>query len=144
MTRHRMNQRGSLNFMMALACVPFLLSAGAAALQIVDAKDDPTGSIPQFKKWAAEGPHVEIPVKIHVQQLGLTPHQRLEAKIDAVVDGRQLDKRKGKGNMLFVITLTDSTGKSFPDDGSIDLSTMNSNVRRQNVTMTWRAFLLPG
>ena len=60
------------------------------------------------------------------------------------MDGAELAKRRGKGQLVIFVRLTDAEGRPYLDHGSIDLEKIEEGIRNQNVTYAESAFVLPG
>jgi hypothetical protein len=113
--------------------------AALFALQPVCTAADPSnagnitfGDIP-FDAWAASGNHTGIHWEVETPSPALSSHQRLELRIRADLDVREMAKRGGKTELITLAQLSDSGGKTWRTQG-----TMKSG--------TWigSAFVLPG
>ncbi len=84
-------------------------------------------------RWTVAPPHVE---------LGF--HQRLTARVEVKVDGRGLESRRGDGELVFFVQITDREGVRFQNHSAIQLSKLDPNIKAADLECTEHAFLLPG
>ena len=66
------------------------------------------------------------------------------ARVEVQMDGAELARRRGKGQLVIFVRLTDAEGRPYQDHGSIDLEKIEEGIRNQNVTYAESAFVLPG
>ncbi len=97
-----------------------------------------------FEKWMAEGPSKQIPWKVMVWPERLSSHQRLLSYIEIFVPGKELIKRSGKGRLVALVQVTDSTGRVYQDDGALDLDPGHPATKDMDAFFAWGAFVLPG
>lgn len=104
---------------------------------------DPAFERIPFDQWLSEraGPFRWTVAPIRAQ---LTFHQRLMAQVEVKVDGRSLESRRGDGELVVFVQITDQDGTRYQDHVAIQLSKLDENVRAVNVEVTQRAFVLPG
>lgn len=74
----------------------------------------------------------------------LTFHQRLMARVEFGLDGRELDARRGDGRLIFFVQILDHDGARFQTHGGTDLSKLSPSVAASNFTYIQSAFFLPG
>jgi hypothetical protein len=74
----------------------------------------------------------------------LSSHQRLVARIDVQIDGAELARRRGNGQALIALRLTDEAGRTYDDHGTIELQKVEESLRAANVIYTQSAFVVPG
>jgi hypothetical protein len=84
-------------------------------------------------RWTVAPPHVE-----------LSYHQRLLARVEVKVDGRGLESRRGDGELVFFVQITDREGARFQNHSTIQLSKLDPHIKAADLECTERAFLLPG
>jgi|GEM_PF-5028941 len=116
---------------------------GAANLLLAQSKISPFEKYP-FTRWAQEGKRTQIPWKIHVNSVGLSMHQRLQAHVEVKLDGREVVKRTGRGELLVFLEIQDAAGKAFQNDSLLDLHDLKPDIDKQDITISWTAFILPG
>ena len=126
----------------------FLLLALSAALLAQQpnqhSKSDPAFEKVPFEQWLSEGVQTGFRWTLRVTRAELTFHQRLMARIDVGVDGRDLKNRRDHGEIVFFIQLTDGDGNRYRDHGSVELGKLDKNIEVANLEYSQPAFFLPG
>jgi hypothetical protein len=74
----------------------------------------------------------------------LTPSQRLGAHIDVSVDGNEVAKRRGRGELQMIVRLTTADHRVFESEGTIPLKDAKEDVSRSYVVYTQNALVVPG
>ena len=123
-----------------------LIALAAAATPLAaqgNSRDREFRGIP-FDEWVAGGKPGSFKWSMHVAKPQLSVHQRLVSQVEVVVDGGELAKRRGQGQFLFFIQITDSKNHVYQDHGNIDLEKVDDGVKASNITFSDAAFLLPG
>jgi hypothetical protein len=92
----------------------------------------------------AEGPRQQLPWKVIIWPERLSSHQRLLSYVEILVPGKELIKRRGQGRLVALVQLTDSAGRVYQDDGSLDLDGANPVDKKKDAYFAWGAFVLPG
>jgi len=105
---------------------------------------DPAFARIPFDQWLGEPNQARFRWTASVARAELSFHQRLMAPIEITLDGRDLDTRRGNGELVFFIQITANDGTRYQDHGSIDLSKLDENIKAANLEYSQRAFLLPG
>jgi hypothetical protein len=59
------------------------------------------------------------------------------------LDGKDLETRR-KGEMVFLVEITDSAGARYQHHSAIDLSKLDENIKAADLEISHRAFVLPG
>jgi hypothetical protein len=124
-----------------------LLSLGLALLAQASAQrgvNDPSFARIPFDKWLGERDEGHFRWTVTVPRAELSFHQRLTARIQAKIDGRDLDPRRGDGQLVFFVQLTDRDGAQYRSHGVIELSKLDENIKSAELEYYQRAFLLPG
>jgi hypothetical protein len=122
-----------------LACA--LFSCGAFA---ETGLRDPEFSKVPFSRWVAESKQSGIHWSVEIVPAVLSTHQRIIQRVTVRVDGRELEKRRGRGKFLTLAQFEDAGGHVWQSHTSIDLDTMHSGMQTQEVSMAFYAFVLPG
>jgi len=84
-------------------------------------------------RWTASAPRAE-----------LSFHQRLMAPVEIRLDGRDLETRRGAGELVFFVQITDRDGARYQTHGSGDLSKLDENIKTANLEYSQLAYFLPG
>jgi hypothetical protein len=97
-----------------------------------------------FDQWAAAPEHSGIKWEIRLPPAQLSVHQRLVQRIQTVVPGGELAKRRGRGEMVLLARFEDSDGRQWRTGSRIDLAKVQEGVKSQELTFTTAAFVRPG
>ena len=123
-----------------LLALLILTARGAEQAGSLDAAFD---KIP-FDQWMASGAQGRFRWTAHGSHPELSFHQRLVARVELQLDGADLVTRRGNGQLVFFVQLTDAAGRRYQNHGSIDLGKLEDGLRSQYLTYTQPAFVLPG
>ena len=74
----------------------------------------------------------------------LSDHQRLQAKIEVVVDGNELARRRGKGYMVMLVQFSDSDNRVYQTHEALDLQLVKEDTAKLNISYVQSAFVTPG
>jgi hypothetical protein len=105
---------------------------------------DPAFEKIPFDQWLGEHEQTRFRWTASVARAELSFHQRLMATVEIRLDGRDLETRRGLGELVFLVQITDRDGARYQDHGSIDLSKLDENIKAANLEYSQRAFFLPG
>jgi len=97
-----------------------------------------------FDKWEEEAAQAQVKWTVRVFQAHLSPHQRLIARVEIEVDGREVEKRRGRGELVFFLEVTDAAGHKWRTHQAWDLRRVPKESRGRTVTFGQDAFVLPG
>ncbi len=97
-----------------------------------------------FEEWVASGKPGTFKWSMHLTKPQLSVHQRLFSQVEVVVDGTELAKRRGQGQFVFFVQITDAKNHVYQDHGNIDLEKVEDGVKASNITFSEIAFFLPG
>lgn len=130
---------------MARTAIFVLLSMVAASRGFAQGGSlDPAFTKVPFDQWLQGGDESHIRWVVHVLHPQLSTHQRLMARLEVQMDGAELAKRRGKGQLVIFVRLKDREDRPYQDHGIIDLEKIEEGIRSQNVTYVESAFVLPG
>ena len=107
------------------------------------AEPNPFQALP-FEQWVQEGPHQEIHWKTRVFYVGMSNDQRLIARLEVIVDGKELTSRGNKGRIIALIKFSDSAGRVYLNDGKVEMNNLKPDAKNSDVQQTWDSFVLPG
>jgi hypothetical protein len=131
-----------------VASILFLLFLGAAfAAQTSSIQPgilDPAFEKIPFDRWLGESDQTPFRWTAAVPRAELSFHQRLVARIEIRLDGRDLETRRGNGKLVFFLQVTDHEGTRYQNHGSIELSKLDENIKAANIEYSPRGFVLPG
>lgn len=97
-----------------------------------------------FDQWAAAPEHAAIKWEVHVQAAQLSIHQRLMERVQVVVPGGELEKRRGRGELVLLARFEDSDGRQWRSGTRLNLEKVQAGVKSRELTFTVAAFVRPG
>lgn len=130
--------------MVRIFALLFLSAAFAARPSSQRGTLDPAFEKIPFDQWLGEHDQARFRWTAGVPRAELSFHQRLMARVEIRLDGRDLETRRGDGKLVFFVQVTDRDGARYQDHGSIELSKLDENIRAANLEYSPRAFFLPG
>jgi hypothetical protein len=74
----------------------------------------------------------------------LSAHQRLVTEVSVQVDGAELARRRGRGQFLVLVQLTDDKGRVWQNHQETDLEHMQEGMKTNNAMFSQPLFVLPG
>ncbi len=120
-----------------------LLLAGTAARAADTGWRDPEFAKIPFDKWPSESKS-QIHWTVTIRPAELSTHQRLILRVTIRLDGRDVYKRRGKGELVELIQYQDGAGHVWQNHKSGDLANLRPAVQSQYFDTTFYAFVLPG
>ena len=105
---------------------------------------DPVFAHVPFDKWVADGGQPQIHWTVNVSKPRLSAHQRLEARIEAHVDEKELAKRRGKGGLVMLVQLKDSEDRAYQTHALLDLRNMKDTDSGSEALFSLDAMIVPG
>jgi hypothetical protein len=105
---------------------------------------DPAFEKIPFDQWLSERDQIRLRWAASVPRAELSFHQRLMAHIEIKLDGRDLESRRGDGQLVLFVQITDREGARYQDHGSIELGKLDENIKAANLEYAQHAFLLSG
>jgi len=97
-----------------------------------------------FDQWATENARAQIRWTARVEGAGLSPHQRLTARIAIDVDAREIEKRRGRGEIAAFVQIEDGGGRRWRSHNSFRLTEIPDEAKALGVSYVQDVFLLPG
>ena len=121
--------------MWARAAIAFLISTAPAVAQ-----QDPVG------RWLAGSPRADLRWVTIASPAALSRFERLSVRFNIRVNGGEIDRRRGKGVLLLIVQLRDSTGKKYESHHVMDLREAPYTAPTHLEYSEWSvpAFLTPG
>ncbi|HKD08499.1 MAG TPA: hypothetical protein VKB79_21540 [Bryobacteraceae bacterium] len=123
-------------------CAGALLACSALHGAEAGYRDPEFARVP-FDKWVSQGGN-RIHWTVSVPPVRLSTHQRLLQRVTLSVDGKDIEKRRGEGELLAMIQYRDSAGRVWQNHTSFDLATAQPGVERKYLEWSFFSFLLPG
>ena len=96
-----------------------------------------------FDQWAAESERAQIRWTARVEGARLSPHQRLTARIEIAVDAREIEKRRGRGEIASFIQVEDGDSQRWRAHNSFRLTDIPKEAKA-GFTHAQEIFVLPG
>lgn len=125
-----------------LLCAFSLLSPARASAQS-KSPDTEFTQIP-FDRWVAEGPREQIPWKVIVKPPALSVYQRLLACVEVRIDGKEVIPRQGKGQLVTLIQMSDSSGRTYREHGDYNFEKVDPEIRKSNLIFSFDVLVVPG
>jgi hypothetical protein len=97
-----------------------------------------------FDQWLGEGDQAHLHWALSAPHPALSFHQRLVGRVEVRLDGKDLESRRGDGQMMFLLQITDGAGTRYQDHGALDLSKLREDIKGANIEYSQGVFLLPG
>lgn len=130
------------SFLVWAAC--YLVVNAAAQGAPSGGSTDPAFATIPFDRWVEEGEQAHIHWSAKLLPVELSNHQRLEAKVELVLDGNELVRRRGKGYLAMLVQFTDSENRVYQTHQALDLQAVKDDTSKSNITFTQPAFVTPG
>jgi hypothetical protein len=121
-----------------------LLIAFAASPSATRAQTDAIFSQIPFDHWLSEGDQSHMRWNVRMSEPELSTHQRLVAGVYVDVDGAELARRRGKGQFLVLVQITDEKGRVWQNHQEMDLEHMEEGMKTNDAVFSQLVFLLPG
>src|SRR5579864_8250592 len=113
----------------------WVLIASAAAFpqngHDTSAADPALPDIP-FDRWLAERDPARFQWSARISGVALANSQRLRARLEVEVDGNELVKRRGQGDLIFFVRFTDSDRRVFQTHQAIPLREVTDAAAKSN------------
>jgi hypothetical protein len=129
------------NAVLVIAAIPSLL-AQAASLR--DGSPDPIFSTVPFEQWLTANNQARIRWTVRLSEPELSAHQRLAVNLDVQVDGAELARRRGEGQFLVFVQLSDEKNRTWQNHQALDLEQIQAGIKADNAVFTQPFFVLPG
>jgi hypothetical protein len=120
-----------------LAGMIFSLSASAQS-------PDPVFRTIPFDQWLTERDQAHFQWNAKVSGGHLTNTQRLGASVDVEVDGNELAKRRGRGELAIFVQFSDTDHRVYQTHGSIELKNATEEAAKSNIFFSQKAVVAPG
>jgi hypothetical protein len=127
-----------------LLAVYLCLLASFAQAQSQEPSAESVSAETSFDRWSAEQPATQIPWKVRAFSPGLSLHQRLIARVEVEIKGREMVRRANDGSLVILLRITDQEGRRLYENGVIDLKQIKPEQRKGTWISMWNAFVLPG
>ena len=127
------------------ASIGVIASAAIVALNGQDqSAHDPALPAAPFDRWLAERNQAPFHWSARVSGVALANSQRLRTRVEIEVDGNELIKRRGEGELVFFIEFKDSDRRVFQTHQAIPLREVKDAAAKSNFVYSQSALVLPG
>ncbi|HKD79459.1 MAG TPA: hypothetical protein VKH81_07175 [Candidatus Angelobacter sp.] len=120
----------------------FLLVSARLRGQEEASPDKVFAAVP-FDRWVQQGAVTEIPWKVRITPLGLTVYQRLRARIDVELEGRDLLKFPAGDRLAVLVQVSDAAGRKFREYQITTLKEL-PHFNKTRLDVYWNLFVVPG
>lgn len=125
------------------AAAPLSLIAQLAPVSEEGDRDPAFDAVP-FDKWLDANAAPQIKWDVRVNSAELSMEQRLRVRVDIQVDGDEVAKRRGRGQLVTLVRLQDSEGRAYESHNVLDLKGVQQATNKLNFVISQSAFVLPG
>ena len=105
---------------------------------------DPVFSTIPFDQWLNRAGQTQMRWNVRISQPGLSSHQRLAVNLEIQVDGAELARRRGEGQFLVLVQLTDERNQTWQNHQELDLEQIQQQIKASNGVFTQSLFIVPG
>ncbi len=105
---------------------------------------DPAFAGLPFEGWLGGGDQARMRWGASVSRPHLSAHQRLRTDVEIRLDGAELARRRGAGQLLILLQLRDQQGRRYQNHLAIDLAKVEEGAAKQDLVSTFSAFVTPG
>src|SRR5262245_19475846 len=97
-----------------------------------------------FEKWVRQGARAPLPWKVHVPYYALSLHQRLRARMELELAGKDVLKLPAGDRLLLLLQVSDAAGHVFRDYNFFLRKELPPQLKKLKVVMSSDFFVLPG
>jgi hypothetical protein len=110
-----------------------------------DSYSDPAFAKILFDHWLTETDQAHFQWNAKVSGVRLSNTQRLETRVDVVIDGNELAHRRStKGELALFIQFSDSDHRVYQSHGAVELKNATEEAAKSNFIYSQSAFVAPG
>lgn len=97
-----------------------------------------------FDKWAEGADQSELRWTVHLRSPKLSSHQRLAGRVEVEIDSREVEKRRGRGELITFFQIEDSEGRRWRRHESFSLTAIPPGRKAKTVFYAQDFFIIPG
>ena len=127
---------------MTLRAALLVVVAGAGLAQ--EGSLDPAFAGIPFDQWVTANEQPRIRWSTRILPAELSDAQRLRERVEIQVDGEELAKRRGRGQLLMLVQFQDGQGRVYQTHKTLDLQEVSESAGKVNFIYSQDAFVLPG
>ena len=121
--------------------IALLAAFGAASAQDLL---DPAFAQAPLETWLQERGQSHFQWSLHTSGGELGDLQRLRARVEVTVDGNEVARRQGRGELVFFVQFSDSDHRRYQAHGSIALDQANDAAAKSDFIFVENALIVPG
>lgn len=121
-----------------------LTAGGVIAMATENGSLDPAFASIPFDHWIDEGDQAHMHWTARALPTELSSHQRLLAKIEIVIDGKEIARRRGQGYLVMLVQLSDSENRVYQTHQALDLGPAKEDAGKSDISYTQGVFVKPG
>lgn len=121
-----------------------LLAAISASLCNAQGSLDPVFSTVPFNQWFETSAPSPIRWVAGISEPALSTHQRLVCNTQIRVDGADLAKRRGRGELQMFVQVSDARGHVWQNHDSFGLEPIEESIKTRDIQYIQPFFVLPG
>ena len=97
-----------------------------------------------FEAWKTEHAAPRIKWSEKILPTGLSVHQRLTVKVTVGFERREIEKRRGRGELILFLEMVDARHRAWRLHQTIDLAHIPPDAKTHDVAYEQEIFVLPG
>jgi hypothetical protein len=105
---------------------------------------DPAFEKIPFDQWLSERGPASFRCTVTADKPELSFHQRLVISVAVSLDGRDLELRRGKGELVFFTQITAPGDRRYQVHGVVKLADLDPHIKSANLEWRQPAFVVPG
>jgi hypothetical protein len=137
-------RRKAMHAIFPRCAAAFIFVSGIAAIAAQSGSPDAVFANIPLDRWIDDGEQAHFHWTARVLPLELSNHQRLQAKIELLVDGNDLVRRRGPGYLVMLVQFRDSENRVYQTHESLDLKLVKEDTGKSNVSYIPAVFVTPG
>ena len=97
-----------------------------------------------FEKWKTENARPAIKWTEHILPARLSAHQRLVTRFEIGLDTHEIEKRRGRGDIIVLIEIQDALGRQWRTHQTFDLRRIPKDGKANGFVFSLESFIVPG
>ena len=97
-----------------------------------------------FDKWSEAGDRAQLRWNVRIPAPQLTSHQRLASRVEVEIEAREVEKRRGRGELITFFQIEDSGGRRWRRHDTFNLAAVPAGAKAKAAFYAQDFFVLPG
>jgi len=97
-----------------------------------------------FDKWAEAGERAQLHWNVRIPAPQLSSHQRLAGRVEVQIESREIEKRRGRGELITFFQVEDSSGRRWRRHDTFSLATIPAGGKPKPLYYAQEFFIVPG